>query len=153
MRSSRKLREALRFAISALALMLIPLALGSVYTLMRTEFAQARELRATTEATLITRHELEQLLISHIDAETAVRGYVISEDPAFLLTGDRVLREAAEAEGIAVHGLLWLLDRMEAEGVCDHPTLHAGLTKTADHPRCRLPRREIDARLRRYAGN
>lgn len=71
----------------------------------------------------------------------------------FLLTGDRVLREAAEAEGIAVHGVLWLLDRMEAEGVCDHPTLHAGLTKAADHPRCRLPRGEIDARLRRYAGN
>lgn len=70
-----------------------------------------------------------------------------------LLTGDRVLRGAAEAEGVAVHGVLWLLDRIEAEGVCDHPTLHAGLTKTADHPRCRLPRREIDARLRRYAGN
>lgn len=31
---------------------------------------------------------------------------------AILLTGDRHLREAAEQEGVEVHGTLWLIDRM-----------------------------------------
>lgn len=69
-----------------------------------------------------------------------------------LLTGDGVLRAVAEADGVVVHGVLWVIDRLESEGVCDYPTLHAGLSKAAQHPRCRLPKREIDARLRRYAG-
>ena len=43
-----------------------------------------------------------------------------------------------------------LLIRIEAAGLCDAPTLHACLTKTAAHPRCRLPRREVDMRLKRY---
>jgi predicted nucleic acid-binding protein len=69
-----------------------------------------------------------------------------------LLTGDSVLRAVAEAEGVAVHGVLWVIDRIEAAAVCDYPTLHACLSKTVAHPRCRLPRREVEVRLRRYAG-
>jgi predicted nucleic acid-binding protein len=69
-----------------------------------------------------------------------------------LLTGDRVLREVAEAAGVAVHGTLWIVDRIEAVGICDHPMLHQCLTKAAAHPRCRLPRKEIEARLKRYLG-
>ncbi|WP_296625799.1 hypothetical protein [Rhizorhabdus sp.] len=69
-----------------------------------------------------------------------------------LLTGDGVLRTIAEAEGVAVHGVLWIIDHIEKAGLCDAPTLHAGLTKTASHPRCRLPKREIDLRLKRYSG-
>jgi len=67
-----------------------------------------------------------------------------------LLTGDRGLRTAAEAVGIEVHGTLWILDRLETVGKCDPAVLHAGLTKTAAHPRCRLPRGEVDQRLKRY---
>ncbi|MEH3038546.1 MAG: hypothetical protein PGN21_00540 [Sphingomonas paucimobilis] len=67
-----------------------------------------------------------------------------------LLTGDGVLRAVAEAEGVDVHGVLWIIDRIEAASLCDAPTLHACLTKTVAHPRCRLPRREVDLRLRRY---
>lgn len=68
-----------------------------------------------------------------------------------LLTGDAVLRAAAAAEGIEVHGVLWVLDRIEHEGACDTQRLHDGLSRTFAHPRCRLPRREVDIRLRRYA--
>lgn len=68
-----------------------------------------------------------------------------------LLTGDGVLRAVAEAEGLRVHGVLWLIDRIEVLGICNLPTLHGCLTKIAAHPRCRLPRREIDLRLRRYS--
>ena len=70
-----------------------------------------------------------------------------------LLTGDRVLREVAEAEGVAVHGTLWIVDRIEAVGICDHPTLYERLKRAAGHPRCRLPRKEIDLRLKRYQGD
>lgn len=69
-----------------------------------------------------------------------------------LLTGDGVLRSVAEAEGVAVHGVLWVFDRIEANGICDPATLHGCLSKTAAHPRCRLPRREIELRLKRYSG-
>lgn len=69
-----------------------------------------------------------------------------------LLTGDGVLRSVAEAEGVAVHGVLWVFDRIEADGICDADTLHGCLSKTAAHPRCRLPRREIELRLKRYSG-
>lgn len=68
-----------------------------------------------------------------------------------LLTGDGVLRAVAEAEGIAVHGVLWIIDRIEAAGICGAATLHGCLSKTAAHPRCRLPRNEIELRLKRYA--
>lgn len=69
-----------------------------------------------------------------------------------LLTGDGVLRSVAEAEGVAVHGVLWVFDRIEANRICDAATLHGCLSKTAAHPRCRLPRREIELRLKRYSG-
>lgn len=69
-----------------------------------------------------------------------------------LLTGDGVLRAIAETEGLRVHGVLWLIDRIEALGICKLPTLHGCLTKIAAHPRCRLPRHEVDLRLRRYRG-
>lgn len=68
-----------------------------------------------------------------------------------LLTGDGTLRLVAEAQGIAVHGVLWIIDRIEETGLHDAPTLHACLSKAAAHPRCRLPRREVEVRLRRYS--
>lgn len=46
-----------------------------------------------------------------------------------LLTGDGVLRSVAEAEGVAVHGVLWIIDRIEAADVYDATTLQECLTK------------------------
>jgi len=67
-----------------------------------------------------------------------------------LLTGDAGLRRAAEAHNVDVHGTLWILDKLEADGACERDVLDKALTKTSSHPRCRLPRAEIARRLARY---
>ena len=68
-----------------------------------------------------------------------------------LLSGDRGLRELAEDEGGACHGVLWLLDRIFEHRVIDRSELYAGLDKIAAHPRCRLPRAEVRKRLLSYS--
>ena len=68
-----------------------------------------------------------------------------------LLSGDRGLRELAEDEGVACHGVLWLLDRIFEHRVIDRSELYAGLDKIAAHPRCRLPRAEVRKRLLSYS--
>lgn len=67
-----------------------------------------------------------------------------------LLTGDAGLRRTAEAHALDVHGTLWVLDQLEAQGACSLQVLAAGLAKASGHPRCRLPRAEVTARLNRY---
>lgn len=69
-----------------------------------------------------------------------------------LLTGDRELRELAEEEGAACHGLLWLLDRIFDAKAAPGNKLYVGLGKIAANPRCRLPRLEVGKRLRLYSG-
>lgn len=68
-----------------------------------------------------------------------------------LLTGDAGLRRAAEAHQLEVHGALWIFDQLEAGGICGPGTLHRALAQAASHPRCRLPRPEINRRLNRYS--
>jgi len=65
-----------------------------------------------------------------------------------LLTGDRALREHAEAAGMTPHGVLWLLDRLHNTGSVAPNVLHDGLAAMAVHRRSRLPRNEVEARLR-----
>ena len=67
-----------------------------------------------------------------------------------LLTGDSKLRRLAATEGVACHGILWLLDRIEHEGTSSVQRLLDGLTAVSEHPRCRLPKDEILVRLTRY---
>jgi hypothetical protein len=67
-----------------------------------------------------------------------------------LLAGDGSLRDLAGAESVEVHGVLWLLDQLEAQGVLNKRDLDAALTKIASHRRCRLPKSEINKRLERY---
>ena len=68
-----------------------------------------------------------------------------------LLTGDRQLRAAAAAEGVEVHGTLWLLDQMVTEGVI--PTREAAVAleqmRAGDR---RLPENEVAERLQRWRG-
>jgi predicted nucleic acid-binding protein len=68
-----------------------------------------------------------------------------------LLTGDGPLRKLAKAEGVDCHGVLWLLDEFETQAAATYVELHGGLQKISEHPRCRLPKREIAIRLSRYA--
>jgi hypothetical protein len=66
-----------------------------------------------------------------------------------LLTGDGALRSLAVAEQVECHGVLWLFDLMHTEGAAEPAILQAGIERLALHPRCRLPRAEIDLRLAR----
>jgi len=69
-----------------------------------------------------------------------------------LLTGDRRLREAAETEGVPVHGTLWLLDQMVAEGVVTRREAATALEQMRAGDR-RLPKNEVEERLRRWRGS
>ena len=64
-----------------------------------------------------------------------------------LLTGDARLRQMAEREGVDCHGALWLLDRLLEEAVVSRERLRDGLEAISRHPRCRLPKAEVRARL------
>lgn len=74
-------------------------------------------------------------------------------EAAILLTGDAAMRQLAEVEGVRCHGVLWIFDQMEDRRVVPLERLHQGLSCIAAHPRCRLPRDAIDARLARLAGD
>jgi predicted nucleic acid-binding protein len=67
-----------------------------------------------------------------------------------LLTGDGALRAEAESQKLSMHGVLWVFDEMEKHMVCATSALKAGLEAVRDHPRCRLPQKEINRRLARY---
>lgn len=69
-----------------------------------------------------------------------------------LLTGDGPLRAAAKNYGVEMYGLLWLLDGLAESGAATHATLHEGLTKISQGPRCRLPKAEIQKRLKVWGG-
>lgn len=68
-----------------------------------------------------------------------------------LVTGDKILRIEAQARIGKVYGLLGLLDQMAASGKVSMTHLHEGLTRISGHPRCRLPRNEINFRLSKWA--
>lgn len=68
-----------------------------------------------------------------------------------LVSGDKLLRTEARARQCTVYGLLWILDHMGACGAVSTSLLHEGLTRITNHPRCRLPRAEVQARLRRWS--
>ncbi|MDR1276153.1 MAG: hypothetical protein LBL72_07210 [Candidatus Accumulibacter sp.] len=67
-----------------------------------------------------------------------------------LVTGDKLLRTEAQSRQCRVHGLLWLLDQMEMSGKIGATMLYEGLTRISKHPRCRLPKAEVSARLQRW---
>ena len=67
-----------------------------------------------------------------------------------LLTGDARLRRLAGDEKVDCHGVLWLLDWMFNERTATPQQLHDGLVRIRDHPRCRLPKSEVNTRLRTF---
>ena len=72
---------------------------------------------------------------------------------AILLAGDAALRRLAEAEGVRCHGVLWAFDQLEEKQIVPRALLCEGLTRLANHPRCRLPREEVNLRLARLRTN
>ena len=70
-----------------------------------------------------------------------------------LLTGDGALRALAHTLQVSCHGVLWLLDRIFEHGIVSQLELASGLKAIRDHPRCRLPKEEIDRRLLLYSSS
>jgi hypothetical protein len=68
-----------------------------------------------------------------------------------LLSGDGALRSLASDEQVECHGVLWVLDRLESANIAPCRELHEGLKLISEHPKCRLPKKEIQIRLERYA--
>lgn len=68
---------------------------------------------------------------------------------ALLLTGDRHLRQAAEQEGVRVHGTLWLLDEMVERSMLAPAKAAEALDRMRERFR-RLPAEEVEQRLRRW---
>ena len=66
---------------------------------------------------------------------------------ATLLTGDAPLREAAAAEGVAVHGVLWLLDVLVAKSIIT-PEIAAVALAAILTDGSRLPDHECQQRFR-----
>ncbi len=66
---------------------------------------------------------------------------------AWLVTGDRDLRRAAETEGVRVSGLLWLLDEIVASSLLAGPDAARALRAMLDQ-NARLPQAECEQRLR-----
>ena len=65
-----------------------------------------------------------------------------------LVTGDRRLREAAEAEGVEVHGTLWLVDKLVKEGCLALDELEVAYERMRAAGR-RLPWGSVAEQLRR----
>ena len=108
---------------------------------LRVEELTAAELTIAQETR--TAHPRLSLPDAYAYALASARGWT-------LLTGDGELRALAETNTIPFFGVLWVLDRLfEAEVVAGN-ALATGLEMIAGHPRCRLPRAEIQARIERY---
>ena len=66
-----------------------------------------------------------------------------------LLTGDRQLRNVATANGLPVHGVLWIIDQLQAAGACSGCLLKRALHSWQSDVTVFLPRHEIANRLDR----
>ena len=67
-----------------------------------------------------------------------------------LVTGDRGLREAAETEGVEVHGTLWLCERLFRGGQLEAAALHTAYRRMRLAGR-RLPWSKVEAQLAEFA--
>ena len=66
-----------------------------------------------------------------------------------LLTEDRAMRSVARSEGIANRDTLWVIDNMMTAGILPAAQAVSALEEMRDDPRCPVPNRELDIRLRR----
>jgi hypothetical protein len=115
---------------------------------------QLRRLGLRVEALTSEELQIAQELRNRVRAITVMDSMALAlarERNWILLAGDGAMRALAAEQRVLCHGLLWLLDQMEEAAVATIQQLDAGLRQLAGHRRCRLPRREIDDRLKRYA--
>lgn len=75
--------------------------------------------------------------------------FLSSKVTATLLTGDAALRRAAEQNGIAVHGILWIFDELVSAGLISAGEAHEKLSQLMElNPR--LPVKECKRRLKSW---
>ena len=67
-----------------------------------------------------------------------------------LLTSDRALRIAADAEAVEAHGVLWVIDRLQENGLLPNEELFRALSSLEADPLVFLPEEEVQARLARF---
>ena len=65
-----------------------------------------------------------------------------------LLTGDAQLRRVASARSLRVHGVLWVVDELDATGTCTDSLLTRALKRWQDDDTVFLPQDEIAKRLK-----
>lgn len=76
-----------------------------------------------------------------------------SRQDHILLAGDGTLRKEANARKIVCRGLLWLLDEMLGTAKVSANQLCEGLTRIGQDKRCRLPRSELDSRIKKWCNS
>ena len=78
--------------------------------------------------------------------------YVLAESNkgCILLTGDRRMRQLAVANSITVHGVLWVVDEVHKNGH-SADRCHKALTTLSGDPAVRLPIKELNAAIKRFA--
>ena len=64
-----------------------------------------------------------------------------------LLTGDAQLAQAARRNGLSVHGVLWVIDQLKQEKVCEYAILAKALITWRQDSSVFLPKDEILGRL------
>ena len=69
-----------------------------------------------------------------------------------LLTGDALLRRVAAENGLSVHGVLWVIDELDAAGACATSLLVEALRAWQCDSTVFLPQHEISKRLDSLAG-
>ena len=67
--------------------------------------------------------------------------------PGILLTGDGLLRRVGTENGLRVHGVLWVIDELDAAEVCGRSLLTKALKVWQGDDTVFLPRHEISTRL------
>ncbi|WP_020086016.1 type II toxin-antitoxin system VapC family toxin [Hyphomicrobium zavarzinii] len=73
----------------------------------------------------------------------------LRREEAVLLTGDGQLRRAAELRQVEVHGVLWIIDLLDAGNLAPKALLRAALEIWRDDPSVFVPDAEIELRLQR----
>lgn len=84
---------------------------------------------------------------SRTDLATLV---VADNDNGILVTGDAALRDAAEGEGIEVHGTLWIVDALVVQEIVRKREAARALQLMMDGDR-RLPQNEVERRVQRWS--
>lgn len=79
--------------------------------------------------------------------------YLAIREEAMVLSGDRLLRMTAVAQHLEVHGTLWIMDRLVAEGVLQ-PALAAdrleALMRRTGREQRYLPKGDCESRISRW---